>query len=440
MHPCSYCLQTVPITRLNSISSSRFICGDCWINYQVKCRQCNRYFLEEDTTIDYRYSRAGSIGWFCNNCHARGNLRLEHRPYTSIVVGSGKGDIVDSARGWSTELECYTTDQPKLAEEFSKLPTTFGINRDGSLRSVGESTSDGKSLAEGIEITTPVLKGVAGEKYLKDLCAALNKDDNTRVNLTCGTHIHLDMSDLRGDFATVQRLLVFHWVYETVLMSFLPSTRRANEYCQSLKNSYSIKRILATKDYDELYTLWYKNRNISSRYNKKHTRYHGINMHSLFADGHVEIRYHSGTTNPKKILHWVALHTRIIDACGGLTNKAIDVHTLAGNALTTLGRSRTLSILTTQFFEWLNLKEDTREYFLSRQKKFKDMPESREVEFIEKDDPRIYEGTVPEKKDKFSYATSMPFTFTPAINQIREVLEEAHSFEAELSDITEDQL
>lgn len=391
------------------------LCSDCAIKYGVICLVCTQMYIESSSRIDYRRSSTGGAGWICDRCFNIEPARLNHRNWTSIVHGSGRGKTVESARGWSVEIECYTTNRGKLAVEFNKLPSTFGINRDGSLKNVGNETRDNKVLAEGIEITTPILKGVEGEKYLKNLCAALNKEDNARVDLTCGTHLHIDMSDLRRDFTAIQKILAFHWIYETVLMSFLPSTRRANIYCQSLKNNYSIKRIQHTTTYDELYRLWYKNRNIDSRYNKKHTRYHGINMHSLFANGHIEVRYHSGTTNPKKILHWAALHTRIIDLCGGLTGKTVDVEKIISSGLTPLGRSRSLSVLTNQLFDLLALSEDTKKYLLQRQKKFKDMPKSTEVEFIEKDDPRIYEELEPEKESISAYAPSQTngLTWTP---------------------------
>lgn len=389
-------------TDINNRSLSReAACATCVSNYCVPCEDCRIGYVEESPSIDLRSDGR----WLCDSCNTRRTTEtapvvrgLDHRSWKREVKGSGKGDIILSARGWSTEIECYTTNRKELAESFSKLDPSFGINRDGSLRDAGKSTNDGRVLQEGIEITTPILKGTIGEKYLIDLCGALNKNDNARVNLTCGTHIHIDMSDCKSNFIAVQKLFAFHWLYETVLMSFLPSTRRANQYCQSVKNGYSIKSIAAASSYDALISVWYKNKHVESRFNKKHTRYHGINLHSMFSEGHMEVRYHSGTTNPKKILHWAALHTRIVDLCAGITGNMPDIAILIQEGMTPLGRSRSLSRLTSQFFDLLDLKEETKTYFMNRQKKFKDQPDSAEVEFIEKDDPIIYEGTKPDKK------------------------------------------
>lgn len=417
---CQLCNQ-INIIQDFRHTQSGIACVSCVENYMVNCIICQRRYLETSEDINYLRNGNGSTGWTCTNCvqeitrirnipqftfaaTPRGGMpfiteplrRLEptsinHRPYRHTIIGTGSGEIIQSARGWSTEIECYVTDIPLFIKGLRSLPDDFGINRDGSLRNAGNDTVDGKILKQGIEITTPILKGKQGENYLRKLCGMLNDKDNTRVDATCGTHIHIDMSDCRRDFETVKRLMAFHWIYETVIMSFLPASRRSSQYCQSLKNNYSIKKISSTTCYDQLCSVWYKNRNISNRYDKKHTRYHGINLHSMFADGHAEVRYHSGTTHPKKIMHWVSLHTRIIDLCVGMVGARPSVEEIIHEGLTPLGRPRALNRLTQQMFDMLKLNEETQKYLLDRQKRFKDQPKTLEVEFIEKDDPKIYE-------------------------------------------------
>jgi hypothetical protein len=43
------------------------------------------------------------------------------------------------------------------------------------------------------------------------------------------------------------------------------------------------------------------------------SRYHGCNLHALFAYGHIEMRYHHGTLNATKIINWINLHLLLVD-------------------------------------------------------------------------------------------------------------------------------
>lgn len=385
---CRGCDNTVPRNSTRSHNEGYF-CQNCSQKYFAFCTYCQGCYRKDDPEFDIYEEHQGR--WVCTECYAIRANTIQHRNYAKTIVGKGTGSIIQSDRGWSTEIECYVTNKQKIISAFAKLPNSFGVGRDGSLKNINHKTADGRILLEGIEITTPILKGKDGEQYITDLCNALNLEDNARVDATCGTHIHIDMNDVGADFRTMKNLLAFHWIYESVIMSFLPMSRRSSQYCQSLKNNYSIKKIKTLEDMDQLYELWYKNRHITNRYDKKHTRYHGINLHSVFEARHAEIRYHSGTTSAKKIMHWAALHTRIIDLCAGKTGTEIDENDIIKHGLTALGRSRSVTFLTKQMFALLQLNEETEKYLSDRQKKFKNAPQAREVEFIEKEDPKIYE-------------------------------------------------
>ena len=102
--------------------------------------------------------------------------------------------------------------------------------------------------------------------------------------------------------------------------------------------------------------------NRRKNYKKDDSRYRGINMHTLLSANHLEVRYHSGTVNAKKVLEWANLHTAIADI---LTN---------GRYTSTLYGHRNISDInrkTAIMFDMLNLSEDSRQYWLARQKKFR---------------------------------------------------------------------
>ncbi len=361
-------------------------CMSCYVEYAVACVGCGTTYTMEHQHIDLHMYRRDAQ-WLCNGCWDRINRTIKHRDYAhGYVVGAGEGKAIQSPRGWSCEIECYITDVPEAVDQFAKLPNTFGIGRDGSLVNNGQATQDGRELMVGVELTTPILKGVDGEKYLKGLCRALNYKDNARVDSTCGLHLHIDATDLmQNSYEGLQRLLVFHWLYEPVIMSFLPANRRANTYCQSLKNDYHYKKILEAKDLRTVKALWYKDRAHLNRYDKKHPRYHGINVHSLFEANNVEIRYHSGTTNARKIIYWASLHTRIIDYCLNQWKKPCNIHKIVDENLTITGRCKSLGRLTANMLADLELPEEVQKYFMERQLKFKNAKATMEVDFVEKE-------------------------------------------------------
>lgn len=65
------------------------------------------------------------------------------------------------------------------------------------------------------------------------------------------------------------------------------------------------------------YAIHNKNSVERRKYGGKYdnTRYAGVNWHIYFSSGnHFEVRYHSGTLNPRKIMMWAEIHTRFTDA------------------------------------------------------------------------------------------------------------------------------
>lgn len=358
----------------------------------VKCSNCKRSFLEEDTYIQPRI-RGNKVVWGCNGCYTQTNSRIRlGRNWEHSVIGTGKGNIVQSDRGYGVEIECYYTNEDTMAKQLEKLPKTFGINRDGSLDN-GIGQTIGKKITRGaFELTTPILRGVQGETYLQNLCTGINHKNNAQVDARCGLHIHVDMANCSRDVDILKRVLIMHWIFEPVIMSFLPHTRRKNEYCRSLKNSYNYKKIAERITLNELHAEWYKGKQNAGRFDhRNNTRYCGINFHEVFTNHNVEIRYHSGTTNAKKILHWVDLHTAIIDYC--VTKP--EIQELINGGITQFGNQRTLRVLTKKLFELLNTSESTREYFIDRQKKFAKQKGLKEVEFIEKEPLEFEEEDIP---------------------------------------------
>jgi len=274
------------------------------------------------------------------------------------------GEIITSQRIFSTEIECYYTDKMALARAARDIPREFGVESDGSLDD------------DGIEFQTPKLKGKNGEDAIKKLCAVLNREGFS-VNNSTGLHIHLDGAGLipatrRDEPKAMKDALCFYLAMEEVLLSFLPRSRGRNRFCRVLKGEYKADAIVKAKTLAGLESIWYKSRkrrDIDYRKNRKYddSRYYGINFHSLLKDGHIEVRFHSGTLNATKILEWTNLHQRVLDLAtdAALCKRVIEID--AGANL----REKTL-----QMYYLLGLTDRSRAYFDARQALFNsDLPE-----------------------------------------------------------------
>lgn len=134
-----------------------------------------------------------------------------------------------------------------------------------------------------------------------------------------------------GALENTKTLLYIYSVFNDVFMSMLPKSRRNNIYCQNLALSFSANQIEGIRSYTELEAMWYKTRDMMETEGRKgnhydDSRYYGVNLHTLFSKyGTVEIRSHSATLEPNKVLFWVALHQDILDK---IVNREISIEQL----------------------------------------------------------------------------------------------------------------
>jgi len=205
------------------------------------------------------------------------------------------------------EIEAYYPDREAGNAVQDELPRGVGVTTDGSI-----------NHRNGFEIQTTKLAGTKGEKVLKNICEIVNSN-GCKVEASCGLHLHIDGKGIVGSVIAQKLLWQFYAVVDDILMGFLPKSRRQNKFCIRLLRKAGIDEIGKCGSQDMLEQLWYKLDNLQEirqiKNGKYHdTRYYGVNLHSLFANGHYEVRYHSGTTNFMKISQWANLHLRIADA------------------------------------------------------------------------------------------------------------------------------
>lgn len=363
---CGDCGDTNPTAQGREIElierAGRVFCTECHDErYMRECYHCSDTF-DRDEGYD-------GDGRYCSeSCYDRenedenesdtGNLERGFNTESTRHQSDNAGTLyIKSDRKFSAEIECFYPDYESLEEVAETLPREVGISGDGSLGS------------NGIEFQTPILQGKAGEDLILSACKVLGRA-GFEVTRQAGLHIHLDGAGLnprtrtRHDPSKIKALWAFYIAYEDVLLSFLPPSRRGNQYCRLVKNAFHLAEIEQAQSLEKLEQLWYRVKQrmaIKSRKGDKYdsSRYFGVNLHSLFANGHLEIRYHSGTLNAEKILYWVQLHQAIMDRAGSLWGYALNAQTIP-----------TLADKTKLFFKALELGEATENYLLERQKTF----------------------------------------------------------------------
>jgi hypothetical protein len=350
------------ITRRGCNGTLRY-CENCWDDIFFSCDNCGSTYNRDDAhTCCDDDIRCGECCYECNPQEENSvDISDYYREYSTEKTNCTRGK-----RMFAFEVECNfknTTSVNNIYDDTKLLD--LGIEHDGSLGS------------RGVELITPVLAGTKGLNYLKHFCKQL-KENEFSVDSACGLHIHIDGKDFKGNndvsLQNLKKLALFYLEFENVVMSFIPESRRKNRYCLPISESFTTKQILNCYDLESFETLWYKETDKSRKEHRKSkkyddTRYAGINFHSLLANGHLEIRYHTGTVNYEKMMNWAKLHICIMNSIKELSNDIIK----NGKYLTSLTGKTDL------MFKLIKLDAESIAYFKKRQKLFNSNNEDDEI-------------------------------------------------------------
>lgn len=358
-HVCEYCRSNnfvncltcnEPVMFNDALSlSDGYYCRTCYEDHNTECESCGN--IVHENTVDE--------DGYCVRCNSSS---IGYRGFSKAIIGGKtKGTTVSSMRTFGVELECDMNDGNKAGKVSRKIPKTCGVGRDGSV-----------SGNIPVEIVTPPLYGRVGENYLINVCEAL-KECDTKINRSCGTHIHIGAEDIKDNYEKLKELFMFYLYSEDVIYSFLPKSRWNNKFCRKLCDMYYPDEVEKISSLDRFEHVYYREQDPANKESRKSgkydtSRYTGVNFHSLMRNygKTLEIRSHSGTVSAEKILHWVALHTSIIDYV--VTND----YTKEKLTEILFSRSKKQSERTQALFDILKLPKKTQDYFLARQKKFLD--------------------------------------------------------------------
>lgn len=126
------------------------------------------------------------------------------------------------------------------------------------------------------------------------------------VNSSCGIHVHVDASP--HDAKTLRNITNIMASKEDLIYKALQvEVARERQYCRKVEQSFldEINR-KKPKTLDEVSRIWYGGESRSNQHYDD-SRYHCLNLHSVFQKGTIEFRLFNGTSHAGKIKAYIQL-------------------------------------------------------------------------------------------------------------------------------------
>ena len=337
-YPCDDCGEIVKLENTNEVTAGKLVCNCCFDNYR-ECGSCGDWF---DYNNSGGYCEDCDQHYCCDECHScdcGNNNENERKINLTPINGDDLGEIVKIDTLVGVEIE---SEDGNFENAQEKLLDCCGYSPDGS-------------LDNGMEVQTPPASLNELERIINHTCKVLT-DNEFVVNSYCGLHIHINANN--SSWKQVRNFLLTYLMFEDVIYSFLPPSRKNGTYSKPLTNDFSQLKLLKISSFNDFEAYWYGSvaDNISNfsyreaskicnpyqnseefmsareklekEWNKKrgkdyrkdlkkdkwnNSRYYGVNLHSFFFRGTVELRHHSGTLNPIKILNWIQFNLELFN-------------------------------------------------------------------------------------------------------------------------------
>ena len=156
---------------------------------------------------------------------------------------------------------------------------------------------------EQCELVTPILS--EGDEVT--LLQAVSKlyEVGARVNKSCGIHIHVDAATFTPQ--AIINLVALIESNEKLIYKALGISKDRLRYCKRI-NDDLIQMIKERKpeSVSDIQKLWYKESPYELVDGKYHsTRYHGLNLHSIYYNGTIEFRMFNGSLDPAEIVAYM---------------------------------------------------------------------------------------------------------------------------------------
>ena len=158
-----------------------------------------------------------------------------------------------------------------------------------------------------VEMVTPKLTYAELPKLQE--CVRRVRKAGAKANSSCGIHVHVDASNHNRQ--SLKNLIGIMYSKEDILFKALQvNESRAERWCKKVREPMLLQaRTLSsdeTTDLTQLERIWYEG-NVENTEHYNWTRYHALNLHSVFYRGTVEWRCFNSTLHAGKVAAYVNL-------------------------------------------------------------------------------------------------------------------------------------
>ena len=187
---------------------------------------------------------------------------------------------------------------------------TWKVMRDSSIRAERK-TADGYERVHDsdyqVELVTPKLTYAEMPKFQE--CVRQVRKAGAKVNDSCGLHVHVDAANHNRQ--SLKNLIGIMYSKEDILFKALQvNEARAERWCKKVREPMlrEARRLSSdeTKDFTKLEEVWYEG-DVSTLEHYNWTRYHALNLHSVFYRGTVEWRCFNSTLHAGRAAAYVNL-------------------------------------------------------------------------------------------------------------------------------------
>lgn len=276
---CPCCSGEIVSENMTDSPDGVRMCRSCYNSRFTACCGCDRVIHFDNVAYVDEYDGDN----YCGDCAPNNEDDDEAEWEQGRHVDGAKYESIGSQRRYGVELEISSC--AKHAGLRGKTP--FGVKYDGSLSS-------------GKEFVSPILQGDEGLEAITNLCA-YGKDNDWTVDSSCGYHVHVDCGDL--DETKLRSVALGYALTGDIWARFVSKKRARNRYCGALPYGPEEGRNWTFQDF------------------LRHTddRYYWLNWQAYNRHKTVEIRLHSGTVNAEKVVNWVKIHARFVDAMAAMS-------------------------------------------------------------------------------------------------------------------------
>lgn len=160
-----------------------------------------------------------------------------------------------------------------------------------------------ESTLYSVEVVSPICQ-YRDIETIQELIRKL-RTGGAKVNKSCGIHVHVDASNHTPQ--TLRNLVNIMAAKEDLLYKTLQVDVAREDYCKKADTQFlDVLNRKRPKAMQDLETLWYNGS--SGRYRHyDHTRYHALNLHSVFSKGTIEFRLFNSTLHAGEVKTYIQL-------------------------------------------------------------------------------------------------------------------------------------